>query len=174
MRILEVPPGPVPSEVILTPATLPCNAFIGLAVRLTVNSSGFTLVAEYPKLLDCLLIPKAVTTTSPNFGIASHADTLNELLHLTGTSCVEKPTELNTNTSVPAAVIEKCPGINCNGGGGFSFNCTVTPETGLAVASVTVPVTVCEEAANEKKRIIIKKGQFAQGWSKLPALIFFS
>ncbi len=64
IRILEEPAGPVPSEEILTPATFPCSAFNGLAVLLTVSSSGFTLEAEYPRLLACLLIPNAVITTA--------------------------------------------------------------------------------------------------------------
>jgi hypothetical protein len=53
---------------------------------------------------------------------------------------------------VPVAVIEKFPASFVTVAVDFPLTCTVTPDTGLAVASVTVPVTVCEEAANEKNK----------------------
>src|SRR5688500_17876548 len=77
---------------------------------------------------------------------------VTELLPLTGTSCGAKPTELNTKTSVPVALIVKLPASLVTVAVVFPLTCTVTPDRGLAVASVTVPVTVCEEAATEKNK----------------------
>lgn len=64
IRILELPPGPVPIGEILTPATFPTNEFITFGLRFTVSSSDFTLAVAYPRLLADLWIPRAVTTTS--------------------------------------------------------------------------------------------------------------
>jgi hypothetical protein len=75
-----------------------------------------------------------------------------ELRPFTGTSCCVKPTELNTRTSVPLALIEKLPASLLTVALVVPFTCTVTPDTGLLAASVTVPVTVCEEAATEKNK----------------------
>jgi len=70
----------------------------------------------------------------------------------TGTSCCVNPTELNTNTSEPAALMEKFPASFVTVAVDLPLTCTVTPDTALPVASVTVPDTVCEEAATEKNK----------------------
>src|SRR5690606_35622626 len=64
IRILLVPAGPDPKEVILTPANLPCKAFIKLEERLTVISSVSTVAVAYPNVLASLFIPRAVIITS--------------------------------------------------------------------------------------------------------------
>ena len=50
----------------LTPATLPCNAFTRFCVLPLTNSSDLISWTEYPSAFFSLLIPNAVTTTSPN------------------------------------------------------------------------------------------------------------
>ncbi len=46
IRILDVPPGPVPRLVMFTPAILPCSVLMKFGVRLTVISSAPTVVVE--------------------------------------------------------------------------------------------------------------------------------
>ena len=93
--------------------------------------------------LDSLLIPNAVTTTSPRFCESKDKLTVIVVLLLTATSCVPNPTELNCKVSVPAAATEKRPLLSVVVAIDFPFTVTVTPETGLLEISVTVPVTVC-------------------------------
>src|SRR5688572_17720538 len=81
---------------------------------------------------------------------------MSDLL-FTGISCVEKPTEVNTSTSEPAALIEKLPASLVTVARAVPITVTVTPATGLLVASVTFPETVCAIAAVENNKVKTKE-----------------
>jgi hypothetical protein len=81
----------------------------------------------------------------------------------TRTSCGAKPTLVITSTSVPDALMLNFPASSVMALRLVPFTCTVALLTGLLVESVTVPVTVCEEAAREKNKNEKKKNNlFAQ------------
>src|ERR1700754_4613802 len=67
-------PGVDELDVMLTPATLPANELIALGLPPWVNSSAFTVGAEYPNDLFSLTIALAVTTTSDS-ALASETKT---------------------------------------------------------------------------------------------------
>jgi hypothetical protein len=82
---------------------------------------------------------------------------------LTGTSCLKNPTEVTTKTSFPEALIVNLPASSVAVVRDVPFTCTVACVRGVLAESVTVPVIVCENAAQEKSERENKKSNLFRG-----------
>src|SRR5690606_21126284 len=97
--ILEELAGPLLPLITCRPATLPERALERLVSRDSTKSPPFISCKAYPNDFFSLLIPKAVTTTSPNCSASSSMETLMADCPPTTTSLVLKPKEEKTNVA---------------------------------------------------------------------------
>ena len=95
---LEAPATPF-EKLTSTPATFPANERNKSGSEFSKTSDVSTLLTAYPKSLEFLLIPKAVTTTSSSAVVSSSKVTSMAFEIPTKISLVEYPIKLITRVS---------------------------------------------------------------------------